>query len=700
MDSRQHILTKVPVARILIPFIAGILLLELTQSIWILVAIVATAVAVYVAIKAMLHASPSPTTAYRLRRGHIMYIALLACSLGWTTAWLHEPTHIDTARLNGHVVVGRIDQLEFTDFSTSMRLALQCGYHGNGQASEIDSHPTINLSVKGCNYMLRLGDLIAFRCNLDSVRNMGNPDEMDYAGYMRRQGIAYGQHVTSTDSAIVVGHMPTLMNRLGNSRLHLQRKIIASSLPEPVQNFVIALVLGESHFIDQDTRHEFSNAGVAHILALSGLHVGIEAMILWWLLLPLDYLRLKNVRLVITLIALTAADAFTGMPSSVVRATIMTAFVSIAMIMHRKSSAINALASAALFILAFSPSDIYDVGFQLSFVTVGAILFFCKRTEFISRRRKVAYFLYSTAIVSAIASASTLTLSAHYFHNISLVSIVANMVIIPTFPFFMTLCVLLAALCAMGGECEMLNSLLTAYYRFMERFINGLNALPMSHIDNVWVTDTAVWASFGIMLCLAAWMSYGNRQWLLGATSILALALMHSAYVDYRTPDNGLVVFNSFDSTPIVCFNDGNAVAWIPDNEAFDINRFVRSNAGFMAHYHIRSFKVVKSSCSNGRIFIKPPFAYMGHTRIMAIGHGKWRHMTKNGNPSVDLGIITKQFHSNIAIADTLYQIRKYVLSGDIYGTGSDSIENKLRQLHRPWHNVKSDGALMILGDR
>ncbi len=246
----------------------------------------------------------------------------------------------------------------------------------------------------------------------------------------------------------------------------------------------------------------------------------------------------------------------------------------------------------------------------------------------------------------------------------------------------------------------MLNSLLTAYYRFMERFINGLNALPMSHIDNVWVTDTAVWASFGIMLCLAAWMSYGNRRWLLGATSILALALMHSAYVDYRTPDNGLVVFNSFDSTPIVCFNDGKAVAWIPDNEAFDINRFVRSNTGFMAHYHIRSFKVVKSSCSNGRIFIKPPFAYMGHTRIMAIGHGKWRHMTKNGNTSVDLGIITKQFHSNIAIADTLYQIRKYVLSGDIYGTESDSIESKLRQLHRPWHNVKSDGALMILGDR
>lgn len=700
MDSRQHILTKVPVARILIPFIAGILLWGLTQRIWILVVMVAAAVAAYATIKAVLHASPSPTKAFRLRRGHILYVALLACSLGWTTAWLHEPAHIDTARLNGHIVVGRIDRLDFTDFSTNMRLALQCAYHGNGQASEIDSHPTINLSVKGCNYMLRLGDLLAFRCNLDSVRNMGNPDEMDYAGYLRRQGIAYGQHLMSNDSARVVGHVPTLMNRLGNSRLQLQRKIIASSLPEPVQNFVIALVLGESHFIDQDTRHEFSNAGVAHILALSGLHVGIAAMILWWILLPLDYLRLKSVRLVITMIALAAADAFTGMPASVVRATIMTAFVAIAMIMHRKSSAINALASAALFILAFSPADIYDVGFQLSFVTVGAILFFSKRTEqLISRRRKVAYYLYSTAMVSAIATASTLTLSAHYFHNISLVGIVANMVIIPTFPFFMTLCVLFAALCAMGGECELLNCLLTAYYRLMERFINGLNALPLSHIDNVWVTDAAVWASFGIMLCLAAWMCYGNSRWLLGATTILALALAHSAYEDYCTPGNGLVVFNSFDSTPIVCFNDGKAVAWIPDNDAFDINRFARSNAGFMAHYRIRNIEVVNSACGNG-IFIKPPFAYMGGTRIMAIGHGKWRHMTKNGNTSVDLGIITKQFHSHIAIADTLYHIRKYVLSGDIYGTGADSIESKLRQLHRPWHNVKRDGALMILGDR
>ncbi len=698
MDNRQHILAKVPVARILIPFITGILLWRLTQGIWILAAMVAAAIAVYAAIKVVLHTSPSPTTALRVRSFHIIYIALLACSLGWTAAWMHEPTRIDTARLNGSIVVGRIDQLDFTDFSTSMHIALQCAIPSKDQTREIDNHPTIALSVKGCNYTLRLGDLIAFRCNLDSVRNMGNPDEMDYAGFLRRQGIAYNQHLTSNDSARVVGHRPTLMNRLGNSRLQLQRKIIASSLPEPVQNFVIALVLGESHFIDQDTRHEFSNAGVAHILALSGLHVGIAAMILWWILLPLDYLRLKSVRLVITLIALVVADAFTGMPASVVRATIMTAFVAIAMIMHRKSSAINALASAALLILAFSPSDIYDVGFQLSFVTVGAILVFGKRAELISRRRKVAFFLYSTASVSAIVSASTLMLSAHYFHNISLIGIVANMVIIPTFPFFMTLSMLFAALCAMGGESELLNSLLTAYYRLMERFINSLNALPLSHIDNVWVTDVAVWSSFGIMLCLAAWMCYGNRRWLLGAASILALALIHSAYVGYRTPGNGLVVFNSFDSTPIVCFNDGNAVAWIPDNDEFDINRFARSNAGFMAHYRIKSIKVANSACGNG-LFIKPPFAYMEHTRIMAIGHGKWRHMTRNGNTSVDLGIVTKQFHSDISIADTLYDIRKYVLSGDIYGTGTDSIESKLRQLRRPWHNMKSDGALIILGN-
>lgn len=694
MDSRQQLLAKVPVARILIPFIAGILLFSLTQSVWAIVAIMVAAIAAYAAIRVAMRTA-SPMVALRVRGLHITYIALLGCALGWTSASVHEPVTIDTGTLNRNIVIGRIDHIEFTDFSMSMHVELQCTPSGSSKATEIGHHPTIALSVKGCDYRMILGDLVAFRSSLDSVRNMGNPDEMDYAGYLRRQGIVYRQHLTSTDSLRVVGHAPTLMNKLGNYRIWLQRRIIASSLPLEVQNFVIALVLGDGRFIDQETRHEFSNAGVAHILALSGLHVGIVVMILWWILLPLDYLHLKSLRLALTLILLMAVDAFTGMSASMVRATIMTAFVSAAMIMHRKTLAINALASAALLILAFNPSAIYDAGFQLSFVTVGAILIFGRQLTNVNRRRKVAYLIYSSAMVSAIATASTITLCAHYFHTISLSGIIANMVILPTFPFFMTLCVLFTMLCAMGGESGLLNWLLGTYYDLMRRFIEIVNGIPLSHIDNVWVTDAAVWGSFGIMACLAIWVACRNKRWLVGAALVFAATLMHSAYSDFTTPREGLVLFNSFDSTPIVWFNSGKAVVWVPDNEEFDIDGFTRSNAGFLAHYRIESISMRDSLNTHGS-FIKDPFAYLMGYRIMEIGRGKWRHMVKRGDTHIDIAIITKRFHSDIAIVDTLYDIEKYVLSGDIYGHKPDSIKSRLHQIGKPYHCLR-DGAVAYL---
>ena len=680
--------------RILVPFVAGIVLYRFMSSMLVPVALTSVAAIVFTA-TALAIRRANPMLTMKLRSMHITYIALIACALGWGASYINEPATVDTHSVNHHTVIGRIDNIDYTDFSMSMRITLLNYFPSKATIAPISNHPTIELSSKGCDYRLQLGQLIAFNARLDSVRNLGNPDEMDYADYLHRQGIVFTQHLLSTDSLRAVGYAPTVMNRMGNVRTWLQRQITATQLSEPLQNFVIALVLGKSRFIDYDTRQQFSNAGVAHLLALSGLHVGIISMILWWILFPLDYLRLKKLRLAITMVLLVVFDAFTGMPSSVVRATVMTGFVAAAIILYRKSQALNALATAALVILAFSPSSLHDAGFQLSFITVGAILVFGKKCTHVSRRRRVAYYIYSTVTISAIASASTLTLSAHYFHSISLMGVIANMVILPTFPIFMTLCIIFTVLCALGTECQIVDWLLSTYYKIMKWFIELINSIPLSHINDVWVTDFAVWASFGIIICLAIWIYSSQRRWLLASAAILAVSLAHSAYTDWNTPHHGLIVFNSYDSTPVVYFNSGKAVAWVPDNEEFNLERFARSNAGFMAHYRIKSIRRADSLKTDG-VFISYPFAYMEGTRLMAIGRGKWKHMVRQGHTEVDAALVSKKFHSNIAIADTLYSIRKYVLSGDLYGPELDSVRIALRKLHRPVHDIARDGAFTV----
>ena len=109
---------------------------------------------------------------------------------------------------------------------------------------------------------------------------------------------------------------------------------------------------------------------------MSGLHVAVITLIIWFLLFPLDYLRGKKLRLVLTLVILVGYDLLTGMSPSVIRATVMIAFVFMSMIFYRKSTPLNAVATAALAILVFSPSALYSVGFQLSFITVVALIVF------------------------------------------------------------------------------------------------------------------------------------------------------------------------------------------------------------------------------------------------------------------------------------------------------------------------------------
>ena len=226
-----------------------------------------------------------------------------------------------------------------------------------------------------------------------------------------------------------VGQSPTVMTRVFNMRQSLQHKILNSSLSEPTQALVIAMLLGNDDFIEPLVRNDFSRAGVAHVLALSGLHVAVITLIIWFLLFPLDYLRGKKLRLVLTLVILVGYDLLTGMSPSVIRATVMIAFVFMSMIFYRKSTPLNAVATAALAILVFSPSALYSVGFQLSFITVVALIVFYQYFKIKMPASKVLNYVYSILLTSAVAMASTIVLTAYYFNTMSFMSIGANVLI-------------------------------------------------------------------------------------------------------------------------------------------------------------------------------------------------------------------------------------------------------------------------------
>ena len=545
---------------------------------------------------------------------------------------------------------------------------------------------------------MRAGNIVAWRASLDEIGQMGNPGEMDYASHMlHTQGIRYQQHLTE-DRLRIVGYSPTLMTRMTNMRRDLQLKVFNSQLSPGSQQFVVTLILGNSNFIDKATRQEFSAAGVAHVLALSGLHVGFIALIIWWLMFPLDYLGLKKVRLVITLAAIVLFAVFTGLSPSVVRATVMIGFVFATQVFHRRSISLNALSMAALVILVFTPAALYSVGFQLSFITVAAVLLFAKVPSWLESKYQVVNSVYSTVIVSIVAMLATVALSAHYFHTVSLMSVLSNLLILPVLPIFMILGALFLLVIAAGLHWPLLDWGLDAIYRYIHWVASAVNAIPLSHINGVYVSTFGVIAYFIIMTLVVLWLYRRNYRYLLGAGCGLIALLGHSLWIDATTPKRGLVIFNSFSSTPVLYYDNGKGYVWSPDDEDTDSATFARYYAGFLARQNINELVILPDDMTlrlDGALF-KPPYAHLMGRRLLAVGSGKWKLMSTNHKQELDDIIVTKRFHGNATKLKELYQFKCLILSGAMYETTLKPLLIECDSLGINTHNLSRQGAVSL----
>ncbi len=629
--------------------------------------------------------SRNPAGRLRWRPYFVVPLALCTLSLGWLAAILHSPPHLTDSQRSGRVLTGRITELKFTDFSMQMVVQI---------LDEVSPTGKVLVSTRGCDYMMHEGDIISWQAHLSEVGHMGNPDEMDYAQYLiDNYGIRYQQHLP-VGQIRRMGYSPTLSTRMAQVRHSIERQIFASRLRPGTQHFVVALLLGNSSSIDNATRQEFSAAGIAHVLALSGMHVGVISLLLWWLLFPLEYLGLKKLRLVITLTALSLFALFTGLSPSVVRATVMIGFVFASLIFHRRSVSLNALAMAALIILVFEPTAIFQVGFQLSFITVGGLLL-ARVPDCLNSRYLLVNRITLTIITSLVAMLATIALSAHYFHTVSFLSVITNLLVLPVMPVFMATGALFLLLTAAGMQWPILDWALDSIYGYIHWTATAITRLPLSHATGVYVSTTGVVAYFAVMALTVLWLYRREHRYLIAAGAGIVVMLAHSLWIDAHTPRRGMVIFNSFNSTPVLYYAGGAGYVWIPDEEETDSAAFARHYAGFLARHNVGELHFVTSGDTvrlDGAMFM-PPYAYlMGH-RMMAVGSGKWKHMVNESKPALDDIIVTKRYHGTAAKLQELFQFKQLIVSGAIH---QRVIVHECDSTGIPFHDLSSTGAIEI----
>ena len=319
-------------------------------------------------------------------------------------------------------------------------------------AKTMPLNETIAVSVYRHSPQLRPGDRIRFPARLRPFRNFNNPGSYDYKRAMQVKGLSCAAGVS--DGA--------RMQRLGTGGLPFFRGLV-ESIQGPIREFFHnrlrprndalfrALILGERQGITPDLRDPFNRTGLGHLLAVSGLHIGLVAGVVFflfkWILLRFYNVALRmdvrKLAALLTCLPVAGYALIAGFHISTQRAMIMVLAFLASLMTERERDVWSTLSLAGLVILIFDPGALFTISFQLSFMAVIGILWLAPPimdrirrpmdplAEERPGRSKLLEYFAGLAVVSAAAAFFLLPVTCYYFHRIPLVCIPANMTTVP-----------------------------------------------------------------------------------------------------------------------------------------------------------------------------------------------------------------------------------------------------------------------------
>ena len=358
------------------------------------------------------------------------------------------------------------------------RLYVKVGRAAEQGGTMSDSSGNVRIAVLGGG-IFKLGDEIRLTARIHFPRNYGNPGEFDYVGLMARDGI--DATMTAPKNSLgsakfqILGHRSIFPgSEIESIRTHIG-EFFDRNLTYPENAEMRALVIGDQGEIGEPLRQTFARTGMAHLLVISGLHLSIVAAAMFaavrlaMMLLPGLANRgyANKIAALASMLAVCAYASIAGHHVSTVRALTMVLAYMLAVAIDRSREAIASLALAAIVICVALPGSTADIGFQLSFASVIAIVLGMRRfTAWFARRKRLGRlraepssprwrFIEAPAgylAVSFWAMVGTAPLTAYHFNQFAIVGIVANAVVVPIMAFGATISGLIAAALSFFSE--------------------------------------------------------------------------------------------------------------------------------------------------------------------------------------------------------------------------------------------------------
>ncbi len=404
----------------------------------------------------------------------------------------------------------------------------------------------LNIQKDTLQIPLKVDAVFVSRTDFKNLIHPLNPHQFDYKNYLEKKYI-YHQLFTTNESLLTSGSKSiTLFGIADNIRQHINKKLKPYHFKPDELAIINALLLGQRQDISKEVYTSYTNAGAIHILAVSGLHVGIVLLILSFIFKPLE--RFKHGKLIKTILLVSILWSFAliaGLSASVTRAVTMFSIIAIALNLKRPTNIYNTLAISMFVILLFKPLFLFDVGFQLSYLAVFAIVAIDPFLYNLWKpKNKVLNFYWHTFTITVSAQFGIIPVSLYYFHQFPGLFFISNLVIIPFLGLILGLGILVILLAVLNILPQFGADIYGYIIGLMNNFVGWVSNQEAFLLKDISFSLLYVLVSYLLTITFVRLLfkkNYSNLKLLLIGILIVQSALIFN---EYKKPSNEFIVFH------------------------------------------------------------------------------------------------------------------------------------------------------------
>jgi competence protein ComEC len=420
--------------------------------------------------------------------------------------------------------------------------------------------------------------------------------QFDYAKYLKRKNIEYQCYINDEVSFAKRNDL-SLNEKFSQKRVEVLQNISKTEISPQSREFLKGIILADRTEIDQQTVQDFNRSGLVHFLAISGTHIVVIFGLFYFLLIKILPLKLRKYAILSSLIFIWLFTVFIGFGSSVVRSSIMLTVYFIYVLLQRKPDLLHSLALSAFIILIFDTQQIFDVGFQLSFLAVLGIFWLNQPilNYFPRQNNWWKKLIFNTISISVSAQLATLPLVLYYFHQFSFISVIANFFIVPFSEIIIVFSFVMTALIAFKIDFEIINIVYDFIIRILLKVIHWFADFDTLFFENISMNLLEVFSLLIIVYLMRFVIlkrNFKNSARL--GMAILGFFIIRLSFNFYEN-QKAEILLHDFSKSKILSIKKGNRVCfWIKENSdkekiaRFVINPYCSSRR--LKDFEIKSF--------------------------------------------------------------------------------------------------------------